>query len=216
MKPPSRTTRWRQGVRKKRGMQSAGLGRRRLGRSQRARDAWFLNEAVIFSTHGRIPPRGAVASFRASGLSPTLLCVAAWYECRPTSRTRTQAAPAKRSISNMAKRLAAKHGSKSARAEAERLVISNMAKKLVAKYGGKITLDEAERLIAVGVKKNEPWVAEICGPDMQSKTWKPRTAACLSRELPISRRMISYWRAHSDYGKAARLVQKLRLAGNRL
>jgi len=91
-----------------------------------------------------------------------------------------------------------------------------MAKRLVARYGGKVTLAEAERLVAVGVKKNEAWVAEICGTDMPSKTWKPRTAACLSKELPISRRMISYWRAHSDYGKAVRIVQKLRLAGNRL
>ena len=84
-----------------------------------------------------------------------------------------------------------------------------MAKKLVARYDQRIPIGEAKRLVADALASGEAWVMEFATADRPSSDWEPRTRACPSTELNLSRRMISYWRNHRAFEDARVLVRRL-------
>lgn len=116
-----------------------------------------------------------------SGLPAALLAVAAWDVCQPVQRKRA----------------------------ADKLRVESMAKKLVARYDQRITVAEAKRLVTDGIAKGEGWVAEFATADRPSGDFEPRTRACPSTGLNLSRRMISYWRHHRSFPAARALVRRL-------
>jgi hypothetical protein len=146
------------------------------------RDNFLIAQALLVMRRGRMRLlHGAAHALESCGLPAALLAVAAWDVCQPMQRKRS----------------------------ANKLRVESMAKKLTARYEQRITMAEAKRLIEDGLANGEAWIAEFATADRPSTDWDPRTLACPSIELEMSRRMVSYWRNHRRAAEARSLVRRL-------
>jgi hypothetical protein len=182
MRQPSRATLFRQRNRRLHGLRASRLGRKRISSVKVGRDNDLIAQALFFLRRGRMRMMpSAEQALESSGLPAALLAIAAWDICRPVQRKRS----------------------------ANKLEVDSMAKKLAARYEGRIAIAAARKLVAAAIANNEGWVAEFKTADRPSGDWEPRTRACPSTELDLSRRMISYWRGHRSYPQACALVRRL-------
>ncbi len=182
MRQLSRATLYRQRNRRLRGLRASRLGRKRITSVKVGRDNDFTAQALFILRRGRMRMMPtAERALESSDLPAALLAIAAWDVCKPTPRKRS----------------------------ADKLDVDSMAKKLAARYEGRVTITEARKLVADAIAKDEAWVAEFKTADRPSGDWEPRTRACPSADLDLSRRMISYWRNHRSYAQACALVRRL-------
>ena len=146
------------------------------------RDNAFIELALMFIRRGRMRMMpNAPCRLELCGSPAPVLAIAAWDVCKPVQRQRS----------------------------ANKLKVESMAKKLVARYEQRIPIAEAKRLVADALASGEAWVSEFATADRPSSDWEPRTRACPSTKLDLSRRMISYWRNHRSYAEACALVRRL-------
>jgi hypothetical protein len=146
------------------------------------RDNDLIAQALFILRRGRMRMMpGAESALISSGLPAALLAIAAWDVCKPVQRKRS----------------------------ADKLEVESMAKRLAARWEGRVPVAEVRKLVAAGIAKGEAWVAEFRTSDRPSGDWEPRTRACPSTELDLSRRMISYWRRHRSYRDACALLRHL-------
>jgi hypothetical protein len=182
MRQPSRATLFRQRNRRLHGLRASRLGRKRITSVKVGRDNDLIAQALFFLRRGRMRMMpNAERDLESSGLPAALLAIAAWDVCKPVQRKRS----------------------------ADKLEVDSMAKKLAARYEGRIAIAAARKLVAAAIANDEEWVAEFKTADRPSGDWEPRTRACPSTELDLSRRMISYWRGHRDYAEACVLLRRL-------
>lgn len=146
------------------------------------RDNFLVAQTLFFMRRGRMRMlHGAASALESSGLPAALLAIAAWDVCQPVRRERL----------------------------ANKIAVESMAKNYVRRSEGRVSLAEARRLFADGIAKGEAWVAEFATADRPSGDFEPRTRACPSAELEMSRRMVSYWRRHRRSAEARSLVRRL-------
>jgi hypothetical protein len=182
MRQPSRATLFRQRNRRLHGLRASRLGRKRISSVKVGRDNDLIAQALFILRRGRMRMMpNAERDLESSGLPAALLAIAAWDVCQPVQRKRS----------------------------ADKLAVDSMAKKLWARYGGSVSMQELRKEVARGIAKGEGWVAEFQTADRPSVDWEPRTRACPSTELDLSRRMISYWRGHRLYSDACILLRRL-------
>ncbi len=195
-----RSTLWRRKRSKALG-KAKKSGRKREGGAKDSREVVLLHYAAGYTYNKATMSQRTVEEIFDdlcfTGFPAPICAIAAWDTCRPVWRSRAGDTPL-RSVSPSAKKNR----------------IRSAAKKLVARYKAEyasgLSFADATKLVDCALKNNEPWIDEILTPDRgETEHALPSGVACPSRELEISRRMISYWRGKFQYRECCKLIEAM-------